>query len=138
MHTSQQEIRQHTNTSKATKAIAAGQEVLVRYGSAIWFESKNIPYVDVDYGSTMWRPDLRPLPCRQSIRKSTVEDGRHIFSVVANLPQGTVLDISLCVKVSVVVVDQFPVLWDYVLMDAPAQTVRALDDADICCKADSP
>ena len=55
------------NTFKATKDIAAGQEIFVRYGSAKWFENKNIPYVDVDYASTMWRPDLHPLPCRQNV-----------------------------------------------------------------------
>ena len=109
------DIYGHINTFKATKDIAAGQEVLVRYGSAKWFESKKIPYSHVDYASTMWRPDLQPLPCRQKFRKITGADGRHNFAVLAKLPAGTILDISLCVKVSVVVVDQFPFLWDFVL-----------------------
>ena len=31
------------------------------------------------------------------------------------MPSGVILDVSICVKVSVVVVDQFPFLWDFVL-----------------------
>ena len=116
-------------TFKATKDIAAGQEVLVRYGSAKWFESKNISYSDVDYASTMWRPDLQPLPCRQSLRKATGVDGRHSFAVLNKLSPGTVLETSLCVEVSVIVVDQFPVLWDFVLVNSTTQTVRAREDA---------
>ena len=81
----------------------------------------------------MWRPDLHPLPCRQSVRHTTAADGRHSFSVLADIiPAGTFLDISLCVKVSVIVVDQFPVLWDFVLVGATAQTVCAREDAEVC------
>jgi hypothetical protein len=127
-----QQIHEHINPFKATKNIAAGQEVLVRYGSAKWFESKNIPYSDVDYASTMWRPDLHPLPCRQNVRKITGADGRHNFAVLAKLPAGTILDISLCVEVSVIVVDQYPVLWDFVLIGATAQTVCVREDAEVC------
>ena len=105
---------------------------MVRYGSAKWFERKNIPYSDVDYASTMWRPDLHPLPCPQSIRKTTGADGRHSFAVRKAVPSGTVLEISLCVKVSVIVVDQFPVLWDFVLIGATAQTVCARENAEVC------
>ena len=105
----------HINTFKATKDIAAGQEVFGRYGSAKWFEIKNIPYADVDYASTMWRPDLDPLPCRQSVSLTTAADGRHSFVVGEVIPSGTVLEISLCVEVSVIVIDQFPYLWDFVL-----------------------
>ena len=123
MHTHTQQRHEHINTFKATKDIAAGQEILVRYGSANWFEGRNISYVDVDYASTIWRPDLHPLPCRQSVRKITAADGRHNFAVLAKLPAGTVLDVSLCLEVSVVVVDQFPFIWDSVLMGATAQTV---------------
>ena len=103
------------NTFKATKDIAAGQEIFIRYGSAKWFEVKNIPYTDVDYENTMWRPDLQPLPCRQRVAPTTEADGRHSFTVVEAITSGTVLEISLCVEVSVVVVDQFPYLWDFVL-----------------------
>ena len=42
------------------------------------------------------------------------------------------MDITLCVDVSVVVVDQFPVLWDFVLIGATAQTVCARENAEIC------
>ena len=41
------------------------------------------------------------------------------------------MDISLCVKVSIIVVDQF-LLWDFVLMDSTAQTVCAREDAEVC------
>ena len=110
-----QQRHEHINTFKATKDIAAGQEILVRYGSAKWFEGRNISYVDVDYASTMWRPDLHPLPCRQSVAQTTGADGRHSFAVREAVPSGTVLEVSLCVEVSVIVVDQFPFLWDFVL-----------------------
>ena len=111
-----QQIHGHINTFKATKDIEAGQEVLVRYNSAQWFESKNIPYSDVDYASTMWRPDLHPLPCRQNVAPTAGTDGQHsFFTVMGPIPRGTVLEISLCVEVSVVVVDQFPYLWDFML-----------------------
>ena len=105
----------HKKLFKATKDIAAGQELFIQYGSAKWFEAKSIPIVDIDYASTMWAPDLHPLPCRQSVAPTTGADGRHSFIVVGAIPAGTVLEISLCVEVSVIVVDQFPYLWDFVL-----------------------
>ena len=123
MHAQQRCV--HINTFKATKDIAAGQEILVDYGGADWFKRRNIPYADVDYASTMWRPDLHPLPCRQSVRPTTGADGLQSFAVLDDvIPSGTVMETSLCVEVSVIVVDQFPVLWDFVLMGATAQTVR--------------
>ena len=100
---------------KVTKHIAAGQEFLVQYGNAKWFEDKNITYADVDYASTMWRPDLRPLPCRQSVHHTTGADGQRSFAVRKVVPSGTVVEVSLCVEVSVMVVDQLPFLWDFVL-----------------------
>ena len=112
-------IHVHINTFKATKDIAAGQELFIRYGDAEWFESKNIPRVDVDYASTMWRPDLRPLPCRQDVAQTTGADGRHSYAVVEAVPSGTVVEISLCLEVSVRIVDQFPYLWDSVLTGEP-------------------
>ena len=132
-YTDTQQRHEHINTFKATKDIAAGQEILVRYGSAKWFESKNIPYADVDYASTMWRPDLHPLPCREYVT-CTIDGGDELYSfeVVGAVPSGTVLEISLCVEVSVIVVDQFPVLWDFVIMDAREQTVCAREDAEVC------
>ena len=111
-----QQTHEHINTFKATKDIAAGQEIFIRYGSAEWFEKKNIPYFDVDYATTMWRPELNPLPCRQSVAPTVGADGRHIFTVNGAIPSGTVVEISLCLEVSVTVVDQFPYLWDFVLI----------------------
>ena len=105
----------HVNTFKATKDIAAGQELFIRYSSVMWFESKNVSYIDVDYASTMWRPDLHPLPCRESVRHTTGADGQHSFTVAETMPSGAVLENSLCVEVSVIVIDQFPYLWDFVL-----------------------
>ena len=126
MHTYTTETRTHHTLFKATKDIAAGQEILVRYGDASWFESKKIPYADVDYASTRWRPDLHPLPCRQRVRPTTGADGRHSFAVLVDtIPSGTVVEISICVEVSVIVVDQFPILWDFVVMDATTQQVCA-------------
>ena len=128
-----QQRHEHINTFKATKDIAAGQEILVRYGSAKWFEDKNIPYVDVDYASTIWRPGLHPLPCRENVRQTSGADGRHNFAVLVDtIPSGTVVEISLCVEVSVVVVDQFPYLWDFVIMDSTTQTVRAREGEEVC------
>ena len=105
----------HINTLKATKDIAAGQEIFIEYGNAQWFESKGVTYADVDYANTMWRPDLQPLSCRQNVNATAGADGRHRFAVVEAISADTVLEISLCVEVSVVVVDQFPFLWDFVL-----------------------
>ena len=102
-------------TFKATKDIAAGQELFVRYGSAEWFDTKNIPYTDVDYASTMWRPDLQPLPCRKKVVQTTGADGRRSYIVREAVPSGAVLEISLCLEVPVIAVDQFPFLWDFVL-----------------------
>ena len=107
---------------------------MVRYGGAEWFEAKGVPYVHVDYASTMWRPKLRPLPCRVNLRHTTHEDGRHSFAVLHHtIPVNTVLDMSPCVKVSIIVVDQFPVLWDFVLFSATKPfTVRARDNPEVC------
>ena len=64
----------------------------------------------------MWRAELHPLPCPQSVVYKTGEDGRHTsFAVTKAIPSGAVLEVSLCVEVSVIVVDQFPYLWDFVL-----------------------
>ena len=131
-----QEIHERINTLKATKDIPAGQEILVRYGDERWFQSKNIPYSHVDYASTMWRPDLHPLPCRENVELATGADGRPIFSVPDTfpgiLPVGTVMDAALCVKVSIIAVDQFH-LWDYVLIDETGNMVCAREDAEVCC-----
>ena len=63
----------------------------------------------------MWRPELNPLPCRESFTLIVGADGRQIFRVIEDIPSGTVLEISLCVEIWVTVVDQFPYLWDFVL-----------------------
>ena len=128
--------QEHTNTFKVTKDIPAGQEIFVKYGTAAWFENKNLPYFDVDYARTMWRPDLHPLPCRESVRHTPPGvDGRHSFAAMADtIPSGTVVDISLCLEVSLFVVDQFPFLWDFVLVAAASQTVCVCvcEDAEVC------
>ena len=103
------------NTCKATKDIAAGQEFFFKYGSPQWFKAKNIPYIDVEYASTRWRPDLQPLPCRKSVIQTTGADGRRRYTVHEAVSSGAILEISLCVEVPIVVVDQFPYLWDFVL-----------------------
>ena len=127
------QIHVHINTFKATKDIAAGQEIFVRYGSAEWFEERNVSYIDVDYASTMWRPDLHPLPCRLSVDHTTGADGRHSFAVLEAVPSGTVLEISLCVEKSVIVVDQFPYLWDFVLIgETEYQYIGCLLPPDFC------
>ena len=119
------------NTFKATKEIAAGQEIFVRYGDGDWFKEKNIPYTDVDYASTMWRPDLHPFPCRQDIRVGTAR-GRHMFVIVADfIPSATPLEVSLCVEMSLNVVDQFPFLWDFVIVDSATQTVCKREDSEL-------
>ena len=105
----------HVNIFKVIKDIAAGQEIFYRYGGAKWFERKKVPYADVDYASTRWRPDLEPLPCRQDVIQTTGADGRRSYAVGKAVPSGTVLEISLCLEVPVIVVDQFPFLWDFVL-----------------------
>ena len=110
-----QQICVHITTFKATKDIAAGQEIFIWYGNAQWFERKNILRADVDYASTMWRPGLHPLQCRQSVAQATGADGRHSFFVRKAIPSGTVLEVSVCLEVSVVAIDQFPFLWDFVL-----------------------
>ena len=126
-----QQSHEHINTFKATKDIAAGQEIFVGYGSTKWFELRNVSYADVDYASTIWRPDLHPLPCRENVRQTSGADGRHNFAVLVDtIPSGTVVEISLCVEVSLNVVDQFPVLWDFVIMDETTQTVCAREDAE--------
>ena len=105
----------HINTSKATKDIAAGQEIFVWYGNTQWFAGKNLSYADVDYASTMWRPDLHPLLYRQKVAQRIGADGRRSYAVLEAIRPGSLLEISLCVHVSVVVVDQFPFLWDFVI-----------------------
>ena len=103
------------NIFKAQEDIAAGQEIFYRYGGPGWFMNKNIPYADVDYASTRWRPDLHPLPCRKNVIQTTGANGRRRYAVGEPVPSGAVLEISLCLEVPVVVVDQFPFLWDFVL-----------------------
>ena len=103
------------NIIKAKKDIAAGQEIFVSYGGPEWFETKNLSYTVVDYASTMWRPDLQPLPCRKNVMQTTGADGRRRYAVREAVASGAVLEISLCLNVPIIVVDQFPLLWDYVL-----------------------
>ena len=100
---------------KATKDIAAGQELFYWYGSSQWFESKNMSYTKFDYANTIWRPDLQPLPCRKHVIQTIGADGRHSFAVREAVRSGAIVETSLCLEVPVVVVDQLPYLWDFVL-----------------------
>ena len=122
-------------TFKATKDIAAGQEILIRYGSAQWFECRNIPYSDVDYASTMWRPDLRPLPCRRNVTQTTGTDGRYSFAIREPVPSGTVLEVSLCLEVSVMFVDQLPFLRDFVLTGEMENGYTSCQQTSACSRA---
>ena len=116
IHTYMHYRRMYTHTIfKATKDIAAGQEIFVSYGGLPWFEAKNIPYTDFDYASTRWRPDLQPLPCRKNVIQTILADGRRMYAVHEAVSSGDILEISLCLEVPVVVVDQFPYLWDFVI-----------------------
>ena len=110
-----QRMHVHINVFKAAKDIAAGQELFIRYGSSNWFQGRNLSYADFDYESTMWRPDLHPLPIRRKVDQRIGADGRHSYAVHEAIRPGAILDISLCVEVSLTVVDQFPYLWDFVL-----------------------
>ena len=100
-------------TCKATKDIAVGQEIFISYGAG-WFEDKNIPYINVDYASTQWRPELHPLPCGKKVLQRTGVDGTRSYVVLADISSGTVLEVSLCLEVPTNVVDKFS-LWDYAL-----------------------
>ena len=102
-------------TFKATTDIAAGQEIFIRYGCAKWFSDRNLSYIDVDYASTMWRPELRSLPFRLKVAQRIGAYGRHSYAVLEDIRPGSILEFSVCVKVSVFVVDQLPFLWDFVL-----------------------
>ena len=96
------------------KDIAAGQEVFVSYGDAEWFEDKNISYIDVDYASAQWRPELHPLPCRQNVVQRKGRDGRLRYIALADISSGTVIEISVCLEMPTIAVDKFS-LWDYAL-----------------------
>ena len=102
------------NIFKATEDIAIGQELFYFYGPQ-WFEIKNLPYTDIDYASTKWRPALQPLPCRKDVIQTTGADGRRNYAVREAVPLGAILEVSLCLEMPIVVVDQFPYLWDFVL-----------------------
>ena len=105
----------HIQFFKATKDIAAGQELFYWYGDAQWFKTKNISHTEVDYANTMWRPDLQPLPCRKDVIQTIAADGRRSYAVREAVASGAVVEISLCLVVPLVVVDQLPYLWDFVL-----------------------
>ena len=113
------------NIFKATKDIAAGQEIFYGYGGRQWFKSKNVPYADVDYASTRWRPDLQPLPCRKNVIQTIGADGRRMYIVREAIPSGAILEISLCLGLPLSIVDQFPFLWDFVLYDGEKENVHA-------------
>ena len=113
----------HTYIFKATKDIEAGQELFAFYGGESWFLSKGIAYTAVDYASTMWRPDLQPLPCCQDIEQATDANGLRSYTAPSAIPSGTVLDVSLSLAVPAKYLDQFPALRDSTL---PGQTANVL------------
>ena len=115
IHTCTTDACIHITLSKATQDIAAGQELFYRYGGPQWFEDKKVPHTEVDYANTRWRPDLQPLLCRKNVIQTTGADGRHMYIVREAVPPGAILEVSLCLEVPVIVVDQFPYLWDFVL-----------------------
>ena len=126
VHTRKYNKRMYTNHMfKADKDIAAGQEIFFSYGGPWWFENKKLSYTDVDYASTKWRPDLQPLPCRKDVIQTTGADGRRSYAVREAVPAGAVLEISLCLEVPIVVVDQFPFLWDFVITNGEKENVHA-------------
>ena len=69
----------------------------------------------MDYASTRWRPDLQPLPCDQTVLQQIDSDGRHSYTFPTALQSGTILGTFICTEVPVTVLDQFPVLKDFVL-----------------------
>ena len=128
-----QRMHVHIITLKATKDIAEGQELFIRYGGAEWFKCKNIKCADVDYANTMWAPHLHALPRRLDVAQITSADGRHSYEVLEAVPSETVVEISLCVEVSLIAVDQFPFLWDFVLTGAMEyEFIGCLSPADFC------
>ena len=76
----------------------------------------------------MWRPDLHPLPCRQNVNHITGADGRRSFAVREAIPSGTVLEISLCLEVPAIIVDQLPFLRDFVLTGKTENQYILVDD----------
>ena len=98
--------------AKAATHIEAGQELFVS-------SLGDSPYTAVDYASTMWRPDLQPLPCCQDIEQTTDANGLRSYTALSAIPSDTVLDVSLCLDVPANFVDQFPALRNSTL---PGQT----------------
>ena len=134
----------HTHIFKATKDIDAGQELFVSYGGEKWFQSKGVTYTAFDYASTMWRPDLQPLPCCQNIEQTTDDNGLRSYTALSAIPSGTVLDVSLCIDVPANFVDQFPALRNSTLpgqiqhVHAVHQQASASLRANIACVFQTP
>ena len=80
----------------------------------------------------MWRPDLQRLPCRRTVKQTTEANGRRSYAMLEAVSPGFVLEISVCLEVSLNVVDQFPFLWDFVLIDATSQAVCPREDEAVC------
>ena len=109
----------HKHAFKALTDIEAGQELFVSYGGEKWFKNKGLPLTVVDYGSTMWRPELKPLPCCLDIQQATEDNGTRTYTSLAAIPANTVVDVSLCLDVPASFIKDFPSLRDSVL---PGQT----------------
>ena len=100
---------------KAKRNIAVGEEIFVQYGDSEWFEGHGLTYVSVDPALAMWRPELTPLPCRQPvIQKTADDDGDVSFIITRDVSEGTLLEISACIKMPVDLVDTYS-LGDVVL-----------------------
>ena len=109
----------HKYAFKALTDIEAGQELFVSYGGEKWFKNKGLPLTVVDYGSTMWRPELKPLPCCQNIQQETKANGARTYTSLTAIPVDTVVDISLSLDVLASAFEHFPGLRDFTL---PGQT----------------
>ena len=64
----------------------------------------------------MWWPEIKPLPCHKNVVQIIEADaGRRRYVVNESVPSCADLEVSLCLVVPVIVVDQFPFLWNFVL-----------------------
>ena len=85
------------------------------YGDSDWFANKGIPYVPLDAALTRWRPELTPLPCRQPvIYRSGDGDSDVSYIITRDVPEGTVLETSVCLKIPADAVETYS-LGDVVL-----------------------
>ena len=75
-----------------------------------WFERNNLKYISVDAALTTWRPELTPLPCRIPVIETTADgDGDVSFIITREVSAGTVLEISVCLKMPADLVDTYSI-----------------------------